>query len=239
MAWPTTPASTVNVDQGTDNPGNARADIKQNIDNVNAIISEFGDVAVSGATDAQYMKYNSANSRWEPASISGAAAQQKAYFVANGAVTDPDNSSPNHHYGLGYTVDVDENSMLTIETDYGYLNLENDTTSESYIALAAGTYVLQMTGITLGTAIGTHRLESWIRSSKTLGTISSSFNTQLLSTQLDSMDPDTTLTDEKFMAIHKTVRFSIGSGVDGIKITHQPQQAGHITTSLQCEITKE
>ena len=238
MTWPTTPASTINVDAGTDNPSDARADIKQNIDNVNAIISEFGNVAISGATDAQYMKYNSANSRWEPASLTGAAGQQKAYFVANGSVTDSDNSSPNHHYGLNYAVDLNLNSIITLGSDSNYLNSEGDYTTESYIGLGPGTYVLQMTGNTLGTAIGSHRVESWISSSKTLSSIGS-FNTQLLSIQLDSLDPGTDIYDEKFMAIHKTVRFTIGSGIDGIKITHQPYQAGHITTSLQCEITKE
>ena len=34
-----TPASTTNVDQGTDLISNARADIKNNFDNVNSIIS--------------------------------------------------------------------------------------------------------------------------------------------------------------------------------------------------------
>tara|TARA_Y100001938_G_C7984100_1_gene375956 strand:- start:367 stop:861 length:495 start_codon:yes stop_codon:yes gene_type:complete len=42
MAWPNaSKASTANVDAGTDSVSNARADIKQNIDNVNQIIDEF------------------------------------------------------------------------------------------------------------------------------------------------------------------------------------------------------
>jgi len=42
MAWPNaSKASTANVDAGTDSISNARADIKQNIDNVNEIIDEF------------------------------------------------------------------------------------------------------------------------------------------------------------------------------------------------------
>ena len=42
MAWPTTKAGTTNVDAGTDFVKDARADIKQNIDNVNSIIDYYG-----------------------------------------------------------------------------------------------------------------------------------------------------------------------------------------------------
>ena len=41
MAYPTVKAGTTNVDAGTDSPKLARADIKQNIDNVNALIDHF------------------------------------------------------------------------------------------------------------------------------------------------------------------------------------------------------
>lgn len=41
MTIPTTPASTANCDQSTDRIADARADIKQNIDNVNEIITHL------------------------------------------------------------------------------------------------------------------------------------------------------------------------------------------------------
>ena len=42
MAWPSgSKAGTTNVDAGTDSVSNARADIKQNIDNVNTIIDFY------------------------------------------------------------------------------------------------------------------------------------------------------------------------------------------------------
>ena len=41
MAYPTVKAGTTNVDAGSDSPKLARADIKQNIDNVNALIDHF------------------------------------------------------------------------------------------------------------------------------------------------------------------------------------------------------
>jgi len=64
MAWPTTSASTANLDSGSDNPGLARADIKQNIDNVNAIVAEFGEVVITSPSNGQALVYDSANSRW-------------------------------------------------------------------------------------------------------------------------------------------------------------------------------
>lgn len=43
MAWPSsTKAGTTHLDAGSDSPSNARADIKQNVDNVNTIIDYFG-----------------------------------------------------------------------------------------------------------------------------------------------------------------------------------------------------
>jgi hypothetical protein len=41
MAWPTTKATTTHLDAGTDDPNQARPEIKQNIDNVNSIIDFF------------------------------------------------------------------------------------------------------------------------------------------------------------------------------------------------------
>ena len=82
MAWPTTPASTANVDSGSDSPALARADIKQNIDNVNAIIDEFGDVAITAPANGEALVYDGSNSRWIN---SGAAGTRAAYltFSAN------------------------------------------------------------------------------------------------------------------------------------------------------------
>jgi hypothetical protein len=55
MAWPTTQAGTTNVDAGTDLVKNARADIKQNIDNVNGILDEY-DSGGPYATVGDYSK---------------------------------------------------------------------------------------------------------------------------------------------------------------------------------------
>jgi hypothetical protein len=61
--WPTgTKASTANLDAGTDSPRLARADIKQNVDNVNAIIDMFN---IDSPTNGQILKYNTSNARFE------------------------------------------------------------------------------------------------------------------------------------------------------------------------------
>lgn len=66
--WPSgSKASTTNLDAGTDKPSLARADIKQNVDNVNDIIDMFN---ISGPTNNQILKYNSTNTRFELASDS-------------------------------------------------------------------------------------------------------------------------------------------------------------------------
>ena len=61
--WPSgTKASTANLDAGTDSPRLARADIKQNVDNVNAMIDMFN---ISSPSNGQILKYNTSNSRFE------------------------------------------------------------------------------------------------------------------------------------------------------------------------------
>jgi hypothetical protein len=68
--WPNaTKASTTNLDAGTDRPSLARADLKQNVDNVNDIIDML--YIPSTPTNNQILKYNSTNSRFELSSDSG------------------------------------------------------------------------------------------------------------------------------------------------------------------------
>ena len=60
MAWPSsTKASTANLDAGSDSPRQARADIKQNVDNVNAIVDYYSAdgpyATVGNYTKQQYL----------------------------------------------------------------------------------------------------------------------------------------------------------------------------------------
>jgi hypothetical protein len=64
--WPSaTKASTANVDAGTDQISLARADIKQNIDNVNDIIDTLN---IGSPTNGDLMQYSSSTSKWEKVS---------------------------------------------------------------------------------------------------------------------------------------------------------------------------
>ena len=65
--WPTSKAGTTHVDAGSDNPGNARADIKQNIDNVNDMIDT---IVVNSPSNNQVLAYDSTDSRFENKDVS-------------------------------------------------------------------------------------------------------------------------------------------------------------------------
>lgn len=55
MTWPVTSVSTANLDAGTDEPRLARVELKQAVDNINAIAAEFGNVATASATNDQIL----------------------------------------------------------------------------------------------------------------------------------------------------------------------------------------
>lgn len=64
MSWPSgTKAATINVDAGSDRPALARPDIKQNIDNVNAIIDTFD---IAAPSNGDILVYNSSTDAWSP-----------------------------------------------------------------------------------------------------------------------------------------------------------------------------
>ena len=61
--WPTSSASTANLDAGTDKPSLARADLKTNVDNTNAIIDMFN--VTASPTNDYILKYSSATTKFE------------------------------------------------------------------------------------------------------------------------------------------------------------------------------
>lgn len=61
--WPTSPASTANLDAGSDRPSLARADLKNNVDNVNAIIDMFNITA--SPSNNSILKYSTSTSQFE------------------------------------------------------------------------------------------------------------------------------------------------------------------------------
>jgi hypothetical protein len=79
--WPSgTKASINNLDAGTDSPRLARPDIKQNVDNVNAIIDMFN---ISGSpTDNYILKYNSSTSKFDVEAEAGSQSLFQTITVA-------------------------------------------------------------------------------------------------------------------------------------------------------------
>ena len=61
--WPTSPASTANLDAGTDRPSLARPDLKTNVDNTNAIIDMFN--ITSSPSNGSILKYSTSTTKFE------------------------------------------------------------------------------------------------------------------------------------------------------------------------------
>ena len=121
MTWPTTKAGTTNIDAGSDKPALARPDIKQNIDNVNAIIDEFD---IASPSNGDILTYNSSSGAWEPGASS--AGTSIALITRNNYVVNEENVSSNI-YRLRYT-ELDPNSFVTAVDSF-------------QIQLAAGSYM--------------------------------------------------------------------------------------------------
>jgi len=120
MAWPSTKAITTNVDAGSDSPSSARADIKQNIDNVNSIIDEFD---IASPNNGDILTYNSTSGAWEP----GAAASTGTNVALITRTSSSEENVSSNIYRLGYT-ESDPNSFITAVDSF-------------QIQLAAGSYL--------------------------------------------------------------------------------------------------
>lgn len=132
--WPSgSKASTTNLDAGTDRPSLARADIKQNVDNVNSIIDMFN---IATPSNEQILKYNAGNSRFELVADAG-----QNINAGTGISVDQESDG-------GVTISstvTDTNTTYTIdaETDGSNANLKlvgSDASSDA-IQLVAGTNV--------------------------------------------------------------------------------------------------
>ena len=79
--WPSgTKAGTTHLDAGTDSPRLARPDIKQNVDNVNAIIDMFN---IDSPSANQILKYNTSNARFELGTDATGSATAATTFVGD------------------------------------------------------------------------------------------------------------------------------------------------------------
>jgi len=125
--WPSgTKASTTNVDAGTDQISSARADIKQNIDNVNTIIDTFN---ISSPSDGDLLQYSTSSGKWEQVATSSVGAQ--ANIVVFDSTVNEDSAGVGSDYDSTFTV-----------TGGGSI-----TTSTNTLTIPAGIFVLQSLGL--------------------------------------------------------------------------------------------
>ena len=123
--WPSgTKAGTTNVDNGSDLIRLARPDIKQNIDNTNAIIDTFD---TSGATNNDVLMYNSSTTKFEPQSGIGF----NAILLEFDADINFQSTLQSYNYDGGFTI-IGGNSLgVTTGTN---------TAGDTKISFPTGTY---------------------------------------------------------------------------------------------------
>jgi len=147
MAWPSgTKAGTTHLDAGTDSPGLARADIKQNVDNVNAIIDEFGDVDIASPSDNDIIVYDSATSKWTKGSAGGASQTAYLKLGQHGESIQWEDFNGSHPTGH----EVDPSSLMgqfDNTAHISYTNRNGNADTAYGFTLQAGTYLVKLTGI--------------------------------------------------------------------------------------------
>lgn len=139
MAWPSgTKASTANVDEGSDSISNARADIKQNIDNVNDMIDHLN---ISSPSDGDVLRYSSSSGKWEQVA-STSLNIPFAVFQDNGGAS---------AVALG---GYDYRSVTEIFDSGNFASITTDTNGIDQINLSDGTYMIEFSGAYTGTDAG-------------------------------------------------------------------------------------
>lgn len=137
MTWPTA-TTTASVDNAYDAPQNARADIKQNIDNVNSIVSEFGTVDTGTPADGQLLAYDGTD--WSVTDTT----------VLNGSYMRVENSGGNSYDSGGFTASPGATVTQTFEfmTDYNFdsQNIFNLSSATDNPEIPAGTYSIHIDG---------------------------------------------------------------------------------------------
>jgi len=175
MTWPTsTKATTTHTDSPTDNPQNARAEIKQDIDNVNAIIDTF-DLGTA-PPEGSILAYDSATSKF---SSTGTQNLAKAFFIYKGFETSivwsggeglpgaADGTASQSDAGLYPTTsDGRRVKMMDRQDSFDPYNITTDITGEG-LQLGPGTYLIQTTSeqnffITNFGAFGSVEGPSWL-----------------------------------------------------------------------------
>jgi hypothetical protein len=138
--WPTgTKASTANLDAGTDSPRLARADIKQNVDNVNAIIDMFN---IDSPTNGQILKYNTSNARFELDTDATGSAVSATTFVGDDSTGTAVNPGETFKIagatGITTAVSGDTLTITGTAQDFAYASLTGAPTNISSVTNDSG-----------------------------------------------------------------------------------------------------
>jgi len=138
--WPTgTKASTANLDAGTDSPRLARPDIKQNVDNVNAIIDMFN---IDSPTNGQILKYNTSNARFELDTDATGSAVSATTFVGDDSTGTAVNPGETFKIagatGITTAVSGDTITITGTAQDFAYSSLTGAPTTISSFTNDAG-----------------------------------------------------------------------------------------------------
>ena len=124
MSWPSgTKASTQNVDQGGDKISLARADIKQNIDNVNDIIDHLN---IASPSNGDLLQYSSSSGKWEQVASTGVGQNIAICKMAR----------VRENIGGGISV----LPISSLDYNAGFLTNNSDSAGGHRFTLTAGTY---------------------------------------------------------------------------------------------------
>jgi len=145
MAWPSgSKAGTTHVDNGNDLLRNARADIKQNIDNVNSIIDEFN---ISSPSNGDLLQYSSSSGKWEQVASSSVGGGT-AYLILTG---NQGEQVSGNLFRRPLAV-LHNPGFITQPGDSGFGAYNNEPTGENFngqatLTFSAGTYFMYITDV--------------------------------------------------------------------------------------------
>jgi len=213
--WPnSTKASTTNLDAGTDRPSLARADLKQNVDNVNDIIDML--YIPSTPSNNQILKYNSTNSRFELASDSSGMTSFTVAGDSGTSQTINDGNTLTISGGTGLTAVASATDTITI-------NLDNTAVTPNSYAIATITVDQQgrITAASAASTTGSGNVVLATSPSLTTPTLGVASATSINKVAFTAPASSATLTiaDGKTLTVNNTVTLS---GTDSTTLTLPP-----------------